>query len=91
VVRTDSVRVELDAARIVGDTLVGAASAHADSTRPVALALSRVSRLAVRKTDPFKTAAMIAVAVVLIAGLVFGLAFRQGLSLWYEEIAEIDD
>jgi hypothetical protein len=93
VVQTDSTRVELDSARVVGDTLVGVASgmsADADPARPVAVALSQVSQVTVRETDLLKTAAMIAVVLVLVAGLVFAVAFRQALWLWYEDIAEID-
>jgi hypothetical protein len=93
VVQNDSVRVELEAARVVGDTLVGVLSEsdnREDAARSIAIPLSRVSRAAVRGPDLLKTATIVAAALVLIAGVVFGLAFRQALSLWYEELADIE-
>ena len=91
-VQTDSDRVELEGVRLMGDTLFGLVrGAGAGSARPAAIALSRVSRAAVRETDLYRTAAVIALGLVVVAGLGFILAFRQGLSLWYDEIAEIDD
>jgi hypothetical protein len=93
VVRTDSTRVELDSARLVGDSLVGVAtgpSAEADPSRTMGVALSEVSRAAVRETDLLKTVGLVALVLVLLALLVFAVAFRQALLLWYEELADIE-
>ena len=78
---------------MVGDTLVGMLSESDDqevAARSVAIPLSRVSRAAAREPDLLKTVTIVAAALVLIAGVVFGLAFRQALSLWYEELADIE-
>ena len=92
VIQTDSIRVELEAARVVEDTLVGVVSGlNTGAVGSIAIPLSRVSRASAQRTDVLKTAAMVAVGLVLVAGVVFALAFRQGLSLWYDEIAEIED
>jgi hypothetical protein len=94
VIQKDSARLELEGARVVGDTIVGVlteSNADAGSARPVAIPLARVSRAAVREPDLVKTAAISAAVLVLVLGLVFGLAFRQALVLWYDEIADIED
>jgi hypothetical protein len=92
VVRTDSTRLELDSARLVGDSLVGVAagaSAGDDPPRTMGVALSQVNQAAVREPDPLRTAGLVALVLALLALVVFGVAFRQALVLWYEELADI--
>jgi hypothetical protein len=94
VVRTDSSRVELRSARLAGDTLVGLAAgpgARTSDARPVAIALSQISRVAIRQPDPIRTLVVIGASLSVIGGLLFGLAFGQGLSMWYDELAETED
>jgi hypothetical protein len=38
-----------------------------------------------------KIAALVVGVLVFVASLIFALAFRQALLLWYDEIAEIDE
>jgi hypothetical protein len=93
VVRTDSTRVELDSARLVGDSLVGFAggtTADANPPRTVGVALTEVSRAAVRETDLLRTAGLVVLLLGLLALLVFAVAFRQALLLWYEDLADIE-
>jgi hypothetical protein len=56
----------------------------------VGVALSEVSRAAVRETDPLKTAGLVVLVLVLMTLLVFAVAFRQALLLWYEDLADIE-
>jgi hypothetical protein len=81
-------------ARLEGDSLVGLATGagvRTSDARPVAIALSQISRVAVRQPDPLRTLVVIGASVVVISGLLFGLAFGQGLSMWYDELAETED
>ena len=91
-VQADSTRLELDSARLVGDSLVGVAagaSAGDDPPRTMGVALSQVNQAAVREPDPLRTAGLVALVLALLALVVFGVAFRQALVLWYEELADI--
>jgi hypothetical protein len=94
VVRTDSSCVELRSAIVVGDSLVGLASGLEASTSAsphVAIPLSQVSRVAIRQPDRFRTLVLIAAVLLGIVALLFALAFGQGLSMWYDELAETED
>jgi hypothetical protein len=94
VVQKDSARIELEGARLVSDTIMGVLRGSEPgvvSSPSVAIPLARVSRAAVREPDLVRTAAVVAGGLVLALGLVFGLAFRQALLLWYDEIADIED
>jgi len=94
VVRTDSSRVELRSARLVGDSLVGLAAGagvRTSDARPVAIALSQISRVAIRQPDTLQDPGCDRASLVVIGGLLFGLAFGQGLSMWYDELAETED
>jgi hypothetical protein len=45
----------------------------------------------IRQPDPIRTAVVIAATLVGLGGLLFAVAFGQGLSMWYDELAETED
>jgi hypothetical protein len=92
VLRTDSTRIELHSPRLVGDSLVGlrVEPSSSDSGR-LAIPLSQVSQVTIRQPDPIRTAVVIAATLVALGGLLFAVAFGQGLSMWYDELAETED
>jgi hypothetical protein len=92
VLRTDSTRIEVRSPRVVGDSLVGlrVEPSSSDSGR-LAIPLSQVSQVTIRQPDPIRTAVVIAVTLVGLGGLLFAVAFGQGLSMWYDELAETED
>jgi len=92
VLRTDSTRIELYSPRLVGDSLVGlrVEPSSSDSGR-LAIPLSQVSQVTIRQPDPIRTAVVIAATLVALGGLLFAVAFGQGLSMWYDELAETED
>lgn len=92
VLRTDSSRIELRSPRVVGDSLVGLRVQPGTSdSGGLAIPLSQVSQVAVRQPDPIRTAVVIAVTLLGLGGLLFAVAFGQGLSMWYHELADTED
>lgn len=57
----------------------------------MAIALSQISRVAIRQPGRIRTLVVIGASLIVIGGLLFGLAFGQGLSMWYDELAETED
>jgi hypothetical protein len=90
--RTDSSQIELRSPRLVGDSLVGLRVEPGTSdSRPLAIPLSQVSQVAIRQPDPIRTAVVIGATLLALGGLLFAVAFGQGLSMWYDELAETED
>jgi hypothetical protein len=88
VTRNDSSRVVLGSPRVTGDTLHG--WVDGDRDRPAAIPIASVQGLAVREPDTLKTLGVLVGVLLLLAGLVFLLAFGQGLWEWYGEINETE-
>jgi hypothetical protein len=92
VLRTDSTRIELRSPRVVGESLVGfRVEPSSSDSGPLAIPLSQVSQVTIRQPDPIRTAVVIAATLVGLGGLLFAVAFGQGLSMWYDELAETED
>jgi len=73
VTRTDSSKVVVQAPTLRGDTLVGTAAAglaQRDTARQVAVPLSSIQSLAVRRSSPELTLGLLA-AIVLITGILY--------------------
>jgi hypothetical protein len=88
VTRTDASRILLTSPSVAHDTLHG--FAEGEPNLPMAIPLSAIQEIAVREPAILKTLGLIAGLVFLVGGLLFSLAFGQGLREWYGEIAEID-
>jgi hypothetical protein len=81
VTRTDGTQLEVFSPRIVNDTLVGYRSKSADPAKQadqvVHLAVADIKSLEVRQTNLVGTVALVAVAGLVIVGLIFGLSMQD--------------